>query len=161
MRTKVLYVLLALVVLSIFVWGVKALADRPDGSPTAVDVVLRPAWYTEMGKYKIVSGLSGVLAYGQNHTITYAPAAGKTLYITHVGIALFAVAADDGDKPQNFWAYLTVSGQSNYYFGGNAGMVFDLSIPYAVAYPYTGGLRVTNVSNHNVGALLTFAGYEE
>ncbi len=161
MRKGMACIILSLMIAIAGILGGRAMADRPDGSPTAVDVVLRPAWYTEMGKYKIVSGLSGVLAYGQNHTITYAPAAGKTLYITHVGIALFAVAADDGDKPQNFWAYLTVSGQSNYYFGGNAGMVFDLSIPYAVAYPYTGGLRVTNVSNHNVGALLTFAGYEE
>ncbi len=136
--------------------------DRPDGSPTAVDVVLRPEWSAVNATDKNFLGTAANVATGLIATAAYTVPAGKTLYVTLLGFSIFATLAADRDLNQIGWvaANDNTLGVTNVAMGGNGGGCVPLNKPLKYAAGTSLEFRARNLSNHNCELLVFAAGYE-
>jgi len=133
---------------------------RPDFSPTAADVVLRPEWAAEESTDKDLYA-SQVLTPATSVSVTYVVPAGKKLFITQISISLFAaVVAVDGESNQIVRGYVTVDGDYKVDIGGNGGAGLSLSKPAIATAGQTLVGTVENWSNHNTYGSISINGYE-
>jgi hypothetical protein len=137
---------------------------RPDGSPTAVDVVLRPEWAAVEGIDKTFGGgnLNG-MTYGANPVeVDYTVPTGKTLYITDVDWNLFADAAANADANQIGVLYVSDSTTSAVFttLGGNGGAGRSYSRPIIIPAGHVFHLKLWAWTNHPCGGNVNARGYE-
>lgn len=137
-------------------------SGRPDFSPTAVDVVLRPEWAAVESKDKQFYATAVNVASAGNVVLNYVVPVGKTLYITEYSFSISATnPAVDGEKNQmgEGLIFNTTTATTLIKIGGNGGFGFTLPKPLAIS-----GETVTfiayNASAHNVDLGVTALGYE-
>ena len=138
------------------------MSDRPDGSPTAVDVVLRPEWAAVQAKDKVFTFRWVVLAPGVGLYLLYVVPAGKTLYIVEIGEAMYAQDAADAELNQMFSGYIyehTTQG-TLWRMGGNGGAGAVFNKPLVIPAGHQVDFGLTNQSNHHVLADMAAGGYE-
>ncbi len=161
MHTKVLYVLLALFVALSGALGGKVMADRPDGSPTAVDVVLRPEWAAVQAVDKNFYSGGGGLVWGDFLEIPFIVPAGKTLYITHFSVSARADGIADADKNQICVAYIrnVTLALILYTLGGNGGGSANLTKAIRINSGEQVIFHGTNYAAHDSTVYLSAGGY--
>ncbi len=138
------------------------MSDRPDGSPTAVDVVLRPEWAAIESKDKLFTASGVALAWEDFISVAYVVPAGKTLYITHASCKINADAAPDADKPQNASFILTAPNIATpvAHLGVNTGGFMQFPRPIRVDAAGTFTVFLYSEANHATFAALSVGGYE-
>ncbi len=133
---------------------------RPDGSPTAVDVVLRPEWAAIEGTDNVVQAFDVNLAANGFCAVAYTPAAGRLLVITNLTGELYAVNVADRGQPVVMSAGIQVGLAYPVLVGGYGGVVVPLTKPIQVP----GGTQVTISGTNRSGvvcnAVITGYGYE-
>ncbi len=138
------------------------MSDRPDGSPTAVDVVLRPEWAAVQATDKslYVSGVN--VTWGNSISVSYNPAAGKTFYVTQIAWLARAEAQADGDLNQ--FSTVNIIDGTNYYFqqGGNGGGGSPFPKPITLPHLASGAYSFVCacLANHAQTLALSVGGYE-
>ncbi len=160
MRTKVLYVLLALLLVLSGAIGGRAMADRPDGSPTAVDVVLRPEWAAVQGTDKNLIAIG--INKGEGEYIEYnlyTVPVGKQFVMTAIGVASYANVVANADLNQIFLVRV-VNVAETLNFGGNGGAYNYLPRPIVFAAGVIPDIFLYNFSNHHCDLRLSVQGYE-
>lgn len=136
--------------------------DRPDGSPTAADVVLRPEWAAVEATDKVFWLDTGVLVPTGNAIGEYLVPVVKTLYIVAVSFATYPNLVADAEKNQmgSVRLYDADSAGSNVWLGGNGGGYAAMPKPLV----YIGGNHFryvfTNWAGHDLTGELTVWGYE-
>ena len=138
------------------------MTDRPDWSPTAVDVVLRPEWATLEAVDKNLTAQNLAAAYNESADVVYVVPAGKTLIITQVSFACVAAAAANGDLPQIGGIILRddTDGVNRFVRGGNGGGGYVMSKPEAFVAGHTCKATVKSFANHACIIYVQAAGYE-
>ena len=138
------------------------MSDRPDGSPTAVDVVLRPEWAAKVGTDKNLTVQQGNVAPALMASGAYLCPAGKTLYVTQ--IAYYGAPIDlgvDGEKSHHVFAELLVIGVGWLFFEAHeSGNSLPLNKPAVITAGMTLTYRVQNISGHNLNLGIVVNGYE-
>lgn len=136
------------------------MSDRPDGSPTAVDVVLRPEWAAFKGTFKNLSAEGTNKAFGESVTGEYLVPAGKTLYVNTLAFVIGAYAVANADLNQIGQAEILDTLLARGAVGGNGGGVLVFPIPIVVAAGHTLYWMGTCKANHacNIGVIVK--GYE-
>lgn len=135
---------------------------RPDFSPTAVDVVLRPEWAAKEGTDKTLVLTGGLAGYGTDINLSYAVPAGKTLYITEAGFLFNAQAAADGELNQmgHMLGGDLTTGIYPIIVGGNGGGSIALAKPITIPGGHTFYMLVASRANHACYGAVVMAGYE-
>ena len=135
---------------------------RPDYSPTAVDVVLRPEWAAKEGVDKSFQSSSSPRTFGQSFFVSYTVPLTKTLYIVHFGIRNVPVAAVDGDKNQicegrivDFTTSTTLWNQ-----GGNGGLGIAFHKPIVIPGDHRVDMYAYTFAAHDTNLGLYAAAYE-
>ena len=93
---------------------------------------------------------------------TYTVPAGKTLFITQFGFAVYATNAADADNNQICRGAITnvTTGVVNASMGGNGGGGMSLTKPMVLTEGQQLALSVANESNHNCDLQAVCSGYE-
>ncbi len=136
------------------------MSDRPDGSPTAVDVVLRPEWAAEIGTDKDLYAVGAGLPPGTPWGVAYTPPAGTDYIITDLSGGLIADAVADADLNQICLVYIQVGAAVPVVAGGNGGAVVPLRKPITVPAGVVVTIFVLNASGHICTGYVTAHGYE-
>ncbi len=138
------------------------MSDRPDGSPTAVDVLLRPEWAAVEATDKTFVATGDNKAFGESISVSYVVPAGKTLYIVQASFALYANLAADADKQHTGWLVVWDSTAVDIFaqLGGNAGGQATFPKPVVVPAGDTFQVVLTNKSNHACDLEISATGYE-
>ncbi len=136
--------------------------DRPDGSPTAVDVVLRPEWAAVEKIDKNIYFVSGIINVGAFDFSTYVVTAGKTLYICGLSWGLNACVASDRDLNQMGMVQLrdNTTGVTFTILGGNGGHGIVYSKPHTIPSAHSLRWYIVNASNHTCWGEIAIWGYE-
>lgn len=139
------------------------MTDRPDYSPTAVDVVLRPEWAAREGTDKSFSASGINLAFGEFADLSYVVPAGKTLVITTITARVDATLAADGDSEQHAEVLLRDVTAATQWInpGVNGGFGLSLNRPIRVPAGHTYKQTIYSRANHNVTLRMDTFGYEE
>ena len=138
------------------------MSDRPDFSPTAVDVVLRPEWQTVLGVDKSFRAVGAVASPPGFVYLDYTVPAGKTLYITDVGFSAITSVLADADLNTNcsVMLYDNTLVEVDDEVGGNYGGGKSYSVPHVFAAGTQFELRAYNKSGHAMTVSATARGYE-
>ncbi len=134
--------------------------DRPDGSPTAVDVVLRPEWAAIEATDLNLSGLDFNLPFNGFATFSYLVPAGKRLYVTHLSSSCLANAAGSGDLNQFCQTQLWIGVAQEVTIGSNGGGLWPLSKPLVLTAGQTLIVYAISFANHAVDVVGGALGYE-
>ena len=136
--------------------------DRPDFSPTAVDVVLRPEWAAKEGADKEFIVENTALAAGDATQLDYTVPVGKTLVITDVSYHLGATDLANGELNQICRCRITevIALETKWVEGGNGGGHHALRKPLIFLAGEQFRIGVRNMSNHTCVAGSFAAGYE-
>ena len=134
--------------------------DRPDYSPTAVDVVLRPEWAAKEGTDKDIRGSAGSTAFAGALDIDYTVPAGKTVYITSISVAAAAIALADAGKHQTVRGSLLIAGSEHFELGGDGGQALAVSKPIVALAGELIRLRVFQYAEHASALFGAWNGYE-
>ena len=135
---------------------------RPDFSPTAVDVVLRPEWAAKEGTDKEFSAEGiNVAAYGLVE-VEYTIPAGKTLVITNVSFYAGVNAGANSELNQfcRIRVKEVVTNTTRWVQGGNGGGQVSLNKPLVFDAGEAINCAIRNMSNHVVECGIFAAGYE-
>ncbi len=136
--------------------------DRPDGSPTAVDVVQSPTWADIEGRDRSLLMNQALVNYNDAFDLLYMVPAGKTFYLTDYSAFLWASAAGNAELNQMCAVEIVdaTTGVTIVSSGGNGGVVGTLK--REVTIPGGDVLMGTlyNGSNHGCRASLCMLGYE-
>jgi hypothetical protein len=137
-------------------------SDRPDGSPTAIDVVLSSVWAAKEAKEKVLIGLKAGAVFGEYSTVSYTVPAGKTLYIPTVTGAAVASVAANADLPQHCVSEVRapVIGTVQIYSGSDGGGPVPLDTPIVVDAGELVVGYLTNYANHAMDLIQVLRGYE-
>ena len=135
---------------------------RPDFSPTAVDVILRPEWAAVEATDKNLGAFGSSLAWEAGISVNYAVPAGKTLYITQLSGHSYAQAAADADLNQMMGIGITYGGPpvTLWYAGGNGGSGMAFPKPLVLSAGETMHLFGVSFANHEVSMDIVACGYE-
>jgi len=135
---------------------------RPDYSPTAVDVVLRPEWAAKQGTDKSFYTYKTDAAAMTGVASTYTVPAGKTLYLVSVSVLSNAYDSADAEKNQMVEADLVelVGATCLWQQGGNGGMHAAFPTPIVLSAGQQLSMTVSNFSNHVSSISITVLGYE-
>ena len=138
------------------------MTDRPDWSPTAVDVVLRPEWAALEGTDWERGAGGDDKAFEDQVGVTYNVPAGRTLYITHVTFACVANLAVSGDLNQMCYCFLNdnTAATNHLRIGGNGGGSVILSKPVVIPAGHQVGAYIVSYANHAVNMGVSAFGYE-
>ncbi len=136
--------------------------DRPDGSPTAVDVVLRPQWAAKEGTDLNFHGIGLIQPFGGFASHNYTPGPGKTGYLTDIGGSGYGSAA--GDRELNQIIIVAVNDTSVAttlaLAGGNGGVFMSPAKPIVCPSGPIIVIQIINYSAHNMNLEVYAAGYE-
>lgn len=136
--------------------------DRPDGSPTAVDVVTRAEWAVKEGTdIALTVGFTVKAAHTQTSAFRDVTV-GKTYYITSLSFRSQADAAADSDLNQICYAIIldSTAGTNLWVQGGNGGGSQSMARPVPVPSGHRVFIIVGNSSNHDCELFAGIAGYE-
>jgi hypothetical protein len=138
------------------------MSDRPDGSPTAVDVVSRAQWAAEEGTDKDFDGGDLNQATGVRVTTSYLVPVDKILYITHLSGDCHATAVANRELNQicAVTIYNVTDAVTMTYIGGNGGAVASYSKPITCQGGKIYDFSVINWSGHNCDLGVSAYGYE-
>ncbi len=135
---------------------------RPDFSPTAVDVVLRPEWAAKEGTDKTF-GCQELNADFEDHAdVVYDVPAGKTLYINQSSFQGSADAAADADNNQIIHVFLQDVTAMEYPVNTGANGGGQVTFPKPIVFPagHRFAMRITARANHTIRITATATGYE-
>jgi len=126
-----------------------------------VAVNLQADWSAIHGEDKNVYGILG-LTSGTSGSVGYTVTAGKTLYITDVGVAVYAQSEADRDKPQicKLTMYNATTTATEAVLGGNGGCSKGFVKPISVGEGEQMQAHVLNGSGHDIHVAVSFHGYE-
>ncbi len=135
---------------------------RPDFSPTAVDVVLRPEWAAKEGTDKNFVASGNMAGEGQAVPLSYTVPDGKILYITQYTFVIYALLPADSELNQ-FGSLNMLNGTTYVYLaldGGNGGGRFVFSKPAVFLAGEELSTVLSNRTNHGCYGAFTVQGYE-
>mgnify|MGYP001574539190 CR=1 FL=1 len=132
---------------------------RPDFSPTAVDVILRPEWAAQEGTDKQFLA-EDVKTYRQLVETIYTVPAGRKLIITDLIGRAFATAAANADLNQIMEITCFTDTTELVIVGGNGGLAVTLSKPLVILAGALFSLRTYCNANHEMNVAALASGYE-
>ncbi len=136
------------------------MSDRPDGSPTAVDVKSAAAWAAIESNDKVFVA-SGVQASGGIEIVAYVVPAGKVVYVEWASLQSEADnLAASGDLNQMVSGLVFAGAATGIRFGGNGGGFALLARPIKAIAGETITGWCQNVSAHQCRVSLVIGGYE-
>jgi hypothetical protein len=135
---------------------------RPDYSPTAVDVVLRPEWEAYQALDKNFFGQDLNKDFGETTFVDYTVPAGKTLYITEFGCQCRAASKADADNNQICWGFIYDDTTSTFLWisGGSGGITMPFNKPLVIPATHQVSFQCFNGSNHLCDISVSAGGYE-
>ena len=136
------------------------MSDRPDGSPTSVDVILRADWAPQIGTDKDLTAPAFSVGFGGFADLTYVPPADKMLLITDVVGSMVADAVADAEKSNMMEVVIVVAGGDSIRIGGNGGAAMPWRKPIVVPPSTAVDVIVYNMSGHTCSGRVTAHGYE-
>ncbi len=138
------------------------MSDKPDGTGLIYDIVLRDVWSAIGASDKNFFDYAAALGIGTSAFLSYVVPAGKTLYITYLGVDVYATLIADRDLNQMVMAYLwnqttlTVLARIT----GNGGVVSPFPKPVVIGAGEEFRAYVQNDTSHICEVGVTVMGYE-
>lgn len=133
---------------------------RPDFSPTAVDVVLRPEWAVVEGIDKSLVADTSNADFEDTAVVGYTVAAGKAFYVHTLVASCMPMHEEDGDNNQFCRIEASMGVILNIVLGGNGGCLLPLVPPLKGVEGETFKATVRSLANHLTHIHIFAYGYE-